>query len=262
MASRGLSTRDAYWGQWTPDFGTRYSGEVLDARFNEHPFPSARLPDTWSGPEMLLTDWTLAGTVVKGPPPRSFTPLLSIYDGHQREVLFLGAFGENLLLRERMRAQDFRLDQPEFMAYDVLADVEVGDTMVVAGRRVGHDRCLVVGEQETCSLGFTPGRLWGLLGYPSNISTFFGGAVDVLWLVALFFPLGFFARTPPRALLNAGIAGGVMAVAVGVTRLVPGPWTEVLAGLAGVTAGLAAAALLRFTATTGRPSPRASDGST
>src|SRR5690606_19163695 len=89
-------TDEAYWGQWTPDFGTgtRYPGAVLDARFNAHPFPSARLPASWSGADMLRTDWTLEGSVLKEGVPRSYTSVLSIYDGQQREILYLGAFRE------------------------------------------------------------------------------------------------------------------------------------------------------------------------
>src|SRR5690606_12060215 len=145
-------TDDAYWGQRTPAFGpgTEYTGTVLEARFNGHPFPSARLQDSWSGPEMLREDWELSGLVVKGATPEQFTSILSIYDGHQREVLYFGAFRERLLLRERFRAQDLRLDQPELVAFGALEPAAVGDTVRLAARRSGAERCIAVDGRETC----------------------------------------------------------------------------------------------------------------
>lgn len=252
-------TDEAYWGQWTPDFGTgtRYPGAVLDARFNAHPFPSARLPASWSGADMLRTDWTLEGSVLKEGVPRSYTSVLSIYDGQQREILYLGAFREHLVLRERMRAQDLRLDRPQLLAADVLSPVGVGDTMRVTASRAGDDRCVAVDHAETCGLGFTAGRLWTLLGAPAHASSWLLRTVDSLWLLALFFPVGLFAGSGRRALVHTALALVIAAVGVGLTRLGVGPWTETAAAVTGAAVGHAAGALLRRVAARGsRPSSR------
>ncbi len=250
-------TNDAYWGQRTPSFGpgTRYTGTVLEARFNEHPFPTDRLPDSWSSPAMLLEDWELSGSVVKGRPPDRFTSILSIYDGHQREVLYFGAYRERLFLRERLRAQDFLLDQPELTAFGALEPVSVGDTVRLAARRSGAERCISVDERETC-LAFTPGRLWGLLAWGSSRPEWYRRAVDTLWLAGLFFPIGLFARTWRHVLLHGGLAIVFLAAAVGVTRLVPGPRSELLAALAGLVLGLAGAHLLRYLGSPGSSDER------
>ncbi|MDZ7781376.1 MAG: VanZ family protein [Gemmatimonadota bacterium] len=258
-------TDEAYWGQWTPYFGpgTRYPGTVLDARFNGHPFPSGKLPDSLRAREAMRDDWTLVGTVEKGPRPGWITSVLSIYDGRQDEILYLGAYREHLLLRERLRAQDWHLDRPELVAWDILAPVAEGDTMRVSARRAGSDRCLAVDEREVCGLGFTTGRLWSLLLYPASAPRWMRALADFGVLFTLFLPLGLLAPSARGAVLNAAVASGLIAFAVASTRLSFDWLLEPFGALSGLALGYAAAWALRWAGDelATRASPPTSSGS-
>lgn len=256
-------TDEAYWGQWTPDFGpgTRYTGTVLAAAFNGRPFPSARLPPSTAGRDELLRDWTLTGTVQKGPPTGIATSVLSIFDGRQEEILYLGAHKEHLLLRERLRAQDWRLDRPELVSWDALAPVAEGRAMRLSTRRVGDDRCLGVDGHEVCDLGFTPGRLWSLLLYPSGAPPWLQRLADGAWMFVLFLPIGLFASSRRSALADMVLAAGLVALAAAATRLLLDPLLELAGAFMGVLFGYAvAAALCRIGGGTARCHPSSPRG--
>jgi hypothetical protein len=200
--------------------------------------------------------------------------VLSIFDAHQREILYLGAYQEHLLLRERLRAQDWHLDRPELVVFEALATRSVGDTLRVAARRAGSARCLSVNDEEVCGLAFTPGRLWSLLLYPSVAPPRVQRMADLAFMLALFVPLGLGANSLRRAGINAAIAAAVMTMAIASTRLHPDPLIEPIGALAGVALGYAAGAALRRsrsgaseengaptdTSPLTSPSPRASPG--
>lgn len=240
-------TQAEYFGQWTPNHGRgqRYRGSVIEAQFNGQPFLDGRLPDEWDLPEAMLADWALTGTVRKGPPPPWIASILSIFDGDEQEILYLGASGEHLLLRERLRAQDWGLDRPELVSFNALARVDVGDTMRVAARRAGADRCLSVNGAETCDLGFTPGRLWSLLLYPGSAPPWMQRTADGAWLFVLFAPLGLFASSLRGVVATAGLAGGGVILAVATTRLTLDPFLEPAGALLGLIFGFGFAWALR-----------------
>lgn len=241
-------TDAAYWGQWTPDFGpgTRYPGEVLTAELNGRAFPSYQLPEALSDPGIFRTDWRLEGRVQKGEPPGSVTSVLSIFDAQQDEILYLGAFREHLVLRERLRAQDWHLDRPELVAWELLAPVPGGDAMRVAARREGDDRCLAVDEREACGLGFTTSSLWSLLLYPASAPRWMRTLAGLGVMFVLFFPGGLLAGSWATALVHGLLTASLMAAAIATTRLGFAPVLEVPGAVAGLVGGYLLAAGLRW----------------
>jgi hypothetical protein len=171
--------------------------------------------------------------------------VLSIFDGHRREILYLGAYREHLLLRERLRAQQWRLHRPELVALEALGTMDVGDTLHVAARRAGADRCLAVNGAEVCGLAVTPGRLWSLLTYPTGAPRWVQRVADAALMLALFLPLGLCAPSWRAAGVNGLVAAALMAGAVAWTRLTPDLVVEPLAGLGGLALGYATAVVLR-----------------
>jgi len=246
-------TPKPYWGQWTPELGgARYGGTVLEARFDGRPFPRTRFPPDSDPARALRSDWALSGTVIKGPPPGQVVSVLSISDGDGEEILYLGAYQEHLLLRERLRAQEWRLHRPELVAPDALATAGAGDTLDVSARRAGADRCLAVNGAEVCGLAFTPGRLWSLLTYSTGASRWMQRVADAALIVLLFLPLGVCAPSWRAAGANGLVAAALMAAAVAWTRLVPDFLVESVAALGGLALGVAAAATLRHWGAPGR----------
>jgi hypothetical protein len=227
-----------YVGQWTPElrYMAPYGGAVERARLDSVPIPQGSFPMDHDARSLLRGDWTLEATAVKGPPPASLAPVLGIYRGREREIVMVGATGEDLVYRERSRARIFRLDQPDLRLPDGLAAIPVGRSMELAVRRRGPSRCLAVDGQESCP-GFTPGRAWSLLMYPEDASEGARRWVDLLWMALLLAPVGF-GSDGVRGVGARGafVAAGVL-VALAVTRLVISPWGEVVAGLLGLVGG-------------------------
>jgi hypothetical protein len=254
-------TRDAYWGQWTPDLGSMapYEGLLLHASLNGDSFPRARFPAERDPYYELLVDWTFQARVLKGPPPRTLSPIASIYDGHQRAILIVGARGEDLVLRERTRARALRLDSPDLRWLHVLRGAAVGDTLRLEVRRHGADRCMAVNDSVKCGFAFTPGRTWGLLMYPLGSTARFLEDNDVAWPFVLFLGLGLLGRSLLQVAASGFLAGATIAAASAVTRLAVGPWTETLGAMAGLACGYGCARALRWIARTienTRPAPQ------
>ena len=230
--------RERYWGQWTAELGSmpQYRGTLLEASLGPLDVPPGRFPDGGDPRSILSGPFELRGLVVKGPPPPSLSPIVSIYDGVQREVVLLGADGEDLVWRERTRAAVARLDQPDLRLPGALAGVRVGDTVRLAVSRDGGERCLAAGERLRCGLGFTPGRTWSLLLWLDAAPERAWRVLDALWLALLLGPTGFLTRRG-RRWGDVALAGAGLALAVGVTRLVAPPPLELLGALAGLGAG-------------------------
>jgi len=236
-----------YWGQWTPALGymPQYSGRILNASLSGRPFPSYRLPDEPPHRRLLEDGWELRGSVVAGEGPRSVAPILSVYDQNLQEIVLLGAHRDDLVYRERTLGKAMRFDSPDVRVLGGLAGVQPGDTMLVAGRREG-ELCLQVGDVERCGAGVTPGRTWGLLLYLEGPPESFRRTLDLLWLMVLFSPIGFWVVGRRGWMWGMGIGFGGAAFAVAATPLILPGLLEPAAGLLGVLVGAAGAAGVRW----------------
>lgn len=230
---------DDYWGQWMPDLGwmPQYDGVVLSAELNGRPMPSRRLDRERPHRRLLEGDWELEGRIVVGPPPEAVSPILSVYDGRQREALLVGAHRDALVFREWTIGKRLRFDAPDVRVPGAFAPLQPGDTTSIGAGRAAGTTCLWLGETERCGVGVTPGRTWGLLLFVEGPPEPFREVTDLLWLVGLFLPVGFFAGG--RADLAAGTALGVggLLLATATTAVIPGPWREIAACLVGVAIG-------------------------
>jgi VanZ like family len=233
-------TRDDYFGQWTPDLGRmpQYDGSIVQARFNGEPFPPGGLmQQPPPHRDLLKGDWSLDGLLSIGSPTAAVSPILSIYDGHQREVLLLGVHGDDLVFRESTLATLLRFDTPDVRIFGAFGSLARGDTVGISVYRAGGTTCLGLSTLRRCGLGVTPGRTWGLLLYLEGPTESARIALDVLWLVALFFPIGLFGSTVGRVAAGGMIASLGGAIAVFATPLILGPWYQALACCAGLVLG-------------------------
>lgn len=232
-------TDDDYWGQWMPDLGSmpQYQGSVLEAELNGRPLPSRRIDREGPHRELLEEDWALSGHIVTGPEPPAVSPILSIYDGRQREVLLVGAHRDALVFRERTLGDALRFDSPDVRLPGAFTPFEPGDSTTIGASRSGSTTCLRLGPTEECGVGVTPGRTWGLLLYVEGPGEPFRELVDLLWLCGLFLPVGFFA-SGTRDLVGAWLLGSSgLILAIVLTPLVVGPWHHVAASLLGAVSG-------------------------
>ena len=254
-----------YYLQWTADLGNLevYEGEVLSTRVGplDLPGPPGPMERSDSIRALLRDGATLETTIRAGPPPAGLAPIFSIYDHRQREIILLGADGQDLVYRHRSNAAEIRLDGAEIRFQDALADVAAGEVVTLsvspdtAGPAPGtRGYRASVDSRVVRSPGFTAGRTWTLLFYRPGWGVGLSRILDLVWLAALFLPAGLLGSRlrdcGPAALL--AVAGLLV-----VPPLLGFPTTSVagtLAALGGVAAGYAVARLSR-TPASGGPAP-------
>lgn len=209
--------RSVYWVQQAPELGQfeRFPGEVLEARaggLRLAPGPMSTA-DRRALVGALLGGPRLEATARFGPPTRGLAPVLSVFDGRQREIFVLGQDGDGLVFRMRRRADRARFHRPELRAPGLLARMPVGDTVTlrvrptdalrragarsVAGGRAGSGAsegrdaeahatagesglCLEAGDRRRCGLGHRAGRGWALLLGPGPAADLARGAEAVV----------------------------------------------------------------------------------
>ena len=207
-----------YWIQHAPDLGqfARFRGTVLSARSGGVDLPAGRLAasDRRSLGSVLARGPHLAARVRLGDPPAGLAPVLSVFDGRQREILVLGQDGRDLVFRLRRRAADLGLRRPEIRASGLLAGLSAGETVVLAvrpdPRRAAGGLCLRAGPSRRCGLGHRAGSGWSLLVGPVAAPGT-ARALDAAWIALLLLPLGFWAR--PRAGWRTGLLAALGALA-------------------------------------------------
>ncbi len=229
------------YAQWTPDLGhlAPYDGSVLDAELAGVPLPPPRLDDSPGVARLLRDGGPLRITAIAGTPPPSLASIFSIYDDRQREVILVGADGDDLVLRVRTRAAALRLDHPDLRLPGALAGVRPGDTIAItvegqpgrAGFCVGLDgKVLSCGPRNPVGIG------WSLLLYSERFPKAMGFLLSTGWVAALVAPIAFWARRRWESALAAVILlAALVAAAAGATAV-----AFTAADAIGLTAGIAA----------------------
>src|SRR5690606_3562033 len=230
-----------YYAQWTPDLGhlAPYDGSVLDAELAGVPLPPPRLHDSRGVARLLREGGPLRITAIAGAPPPSLASIFSIYDDRQREVILVGADGDDLVLRVRTRAAALRLDHPDLRLPGALAGVRPGDTLAITveGRPGRAGFCVGLNGNVSCGPRHPLGIGWALLLYSERFPKTIGFLLSAAWVAALVAPTAFWARRRWESalaaviLLAALVAAAAGAPAVGFTA----------ADALGIAAGIAAA---------------------
>jgi hypothetical protein len=233
--------RARYHGLWTPDLGhlERYRGRILDASLEAVHIEPGPIAARSHVRELLQSraGYGLSVRALAGPPPQRLAPLFAIFDEEKREIVLVGADREDLVLRVRTRAADWRFDQPD-LRLAAFEHVKSGDTLHVRVlARAGHYS--INGIER----GFTVGIGWALLMYPESLP--FKGAVSALWICVLFVPAGFWLRTRVDGMTAAlGVVAGLVLVPA-TTPLLRTPAAQWMAAGLGLLVGAALHVLLR-----------------
>lgn len=196
----------------------------------------------------LLRSRLLAGAPthvagVAGKPVPGLAPLLMLLDSRGDEVLLLGLDRSELVFRFRTRASTLRLDQPDLRLAVPPEALRLGTRFNARAWRTERGFCLAFDRVTDCSLGFSLGETWSIFYYPGSLSPAAKLLLTLLWVGALFVPVGFWLKRPMDALI---ILPPVMAAMIALPRLLhcaPTPPAQILAVLAGVLLGRALARL-------------------
>jgi VanZ like protein len=137
------------------------------------------------------------------------------------------------------------LDQPAYYVRGLFAGETTADPIQVDVSRRWTGWCVRVGGLERCRIGPTLGRGWSVLMYPSVIAhRWADGLLDVVWIAALFFPLGFWTRRRGLA-LSVSSAIVLLGIAPSLVGLVPTTLSEWIGAAASMLAGFVIAQALR-----------------
>jgi hypothetical protein len=231
-----LPPRSTYFGMWTPDLRSlqRYEGRVLRASLGDLALDPGRRTDSDSLRALVLARAPIAVEGVAGPPPTTLAPVIAVYDEHRREVLLVGAVGEDLVFRYFTRAMGLGFDQPTLRLPGAFAATAVGDPFAARVVTDGRGFCLEVNAARRCGLGYSAGDGWGLLIFAESFPLALKRFLSSAWLLALAFPLGFWGRRRRESALALAIGVGTLALLPAYVGLVPTPaavWAGAGAGL-------------------------------
>ncbi len=114
LAQPALPTDADWYAQAAAELGhlDRWTGAVRGARVNAQPVPFQLRPERVLSARTADARLTLSAEVGAARPTRRLAPIVSVYDGQQREVAVLGGAGDELLLRVRTRAGAMGLRDP------------------------------------------------------------------------------------------------------------------------------------------------------
>jgi hypothetical protein len=219
--------------QWTPALGhyETYEGEIREATFGGIPTPSRRYPDAEELEAMLLAGALLRVEFEAGRPPTRLAPIYNIFTEARKEVLVLGARGDDLAVKLPLLAARMRLDRPELRLPGALEGISSGQHLRLEFRLEDDGACMGVTPAATgasmagdpslmrasCGIRPTLAQGWTLLLFPGVLPSWALRAVGVLWLMGLAVIPGFFAR-------SVGWAAGIGA-AIGILALMGPQWT-------------------------------------
>ena len=232
-------SEDVYYGGWTPRFGHLewYGGRVLQASVDGLEIPSGVLGNSPQVRQQLLSDAGIHVLARAGPRPLGLAPLFTIHDRHQREILLLGIDRDDIVFRYRTRAVAWGFIGPEIRARGALRRIAWREplTVIVHPARYGH--CVSVNATEHCGLGYTIGTGWALLLDNQPVSLWLRPTLNVVWLVALFFPTGLWVRFGWAFAAAAALSLVSLLLLPTPIGLLPTPWAELFGALAGFAAG-------------------------
>ncbi len=220
---------------WTPKLHQLewYHARGLHVTLGSMTLRAGEIPPTPEFRRLLRTGAPLRIEAIAGSRVRSLGPLFVVADEREREVLLIGPDRDDLVLRYRTHASEWRLDQPDLRLRGALARVVRGDTLVIEATRSTSGICLMLNGTGTCRLGYTIGSGWALLLFPEHFPPWLQQLLGAAWVGAFLIPVGIWSRKRPETLLAAGILVAGLFFLPGRSGLLPTPPLQLLgAGVA------------------------------
>ena len=215
----------------------RYRGRIVDATVGGQRLAPWREFHPDQARAALLARGPVRLDVEVGPPPHSLAALLTVLGAGREEIVYLGAIGEDVVVREYRLASALKFHTPERRVAHVLSGLQPGDTVQLVLEGSGGGRCLTLGAVHQCGLDVPLSRAWTLVAGLDGLPAPLRATADVVWMLALFAPLGLWSA---RRYLPVGAAlalGGALLLVPVVTRTVFVSWGFAVVALLGVAAG-------------------------
>ncbi len=239
-----VSTYRAWWTPNIPQLAW-YHARGLYVTLGSVPLGAGEIPQRVDVRGLLRAGAPLHIEAIAGPRVRTLGPLFVIVDEKEREVLLIGPDRDDLVLRYRTHAAEWRLDQPDVRLRGALVGIAAGDTMVIEARLTVGGTCLMLNGTGACNLGYTIGSGWALLLFPEHFPLWLQQLLGAAWVGAMVIPVGLWARKRPETLLAAGIVVAGLLFLPGRAGLPRAPASQLAGAGAGWLLGAALQAALR-----------------
>lgn len=185
---------ERYWGQWNHQLGRydAYAGRVLEASLGNIPVPPYEVGTPAIIRRALEARRPLTLKFTVAPQTASPATLFSIGDEHEREVLWIAIYGQDLLVRWRMRAADLRLDRPSFRLNRTLEGIAAGQVVSVKIEHLPDQLIAEVDGHRTRSR-FRSSAAWTLLWQHQRMPPRLFEMLSVLWMALLTIPVAYWS---------------------------------------------------------------------
>lgn len=243
------STRPSpYFGQWqrTWPYTDRFTGKVLSFTINGSAIPDDRISDLMALRGVLLDDTVrVRATATLGGVPGRVAPIVSVANRDLGTVMLIGQRDDDVLLRLRVRASDYRLRSPELTIRNVVPRDAAArhDTLRISADLVGDEVrwCAATSRTRGCQRALLgPASAW-LFVSPFELAA--GRELPLLsalWLGVALVPAAYWsARARRRAFVALAALCGVLLVALLLTidAAGAGDWGAIGGTVAGLAIG-------------------------
>lgn len=206
------------WTRGTQRYAA-YPGAVLAASIGDHSI-YADVVTPLSAATALARGVPLEVRVQVRRAPSDMAHLLSLSRG-EADLLFLGFYQEDLVLRYSAAAGYLSLEQPSIRLENVHTELMAGDTLTVIIRRDRVGYCLRARSSEVCSRP-SAADAWLLLQNAAQFSNWVRTRVSIAWVMLMMVPIGLWSRgnrTTAVILICIGIAFGSLPALAGMAPL-------------------------------------------
>ena len=230
-----------YYLQWTPDLGNLgvYEGRVEESALGplQLPGPPGPIEQSQTVAQLIEAGAELRAETVAGPSPDRLSPIVSIYDGRQRELVLLGAVGDDFVYRYSTLGARLRLSSQQARFEDALQAVGPGEGVMIGASASEIQVCGGVGDDLTCDRGYGAGESWRHLYSPSNLPALLEAEMTAGWLTVLLLPAGMLAPDWRHRTAMAGAAAATLLVVPPLVSLAAIPVWQAILVAAAVLAG-------------------------
>lgn len=138
------ATDSPLWIQLTANLGgfDRFAGDLHAASINNGQLVGGRIPDTSNLPAVFKSDTLVVSANVSfkdalGLGQRRQAPIVSVFDGNQREIMMFAQADRHLTFRYRSHLSTLRLREPIFTLTDAFVLSDSSATLLSAARKDG-----------------------------------------------------------------------------------------------------------------------------
>jgi hypothetical protein len=234
--------RGTWYGQWAP-LGNEpkwFTGDVIEVTLGHRRLPHWRLADSEARRLELAEDTVrLRARVVSMLPPPDGLSIVALADS-TRKLIELNQGERDLSFSLRTKAALIALHSPWFVRHDIMPPL-AGDTVIVEGTYWRGNATL---NGESLELSAFDG--WSLV-MPAASGTALAVLVTILWLIAMFAPIGWYGGQVPSSAWAAAAVLVLLVDVVMMSRLggtpYPASWEVAVATLAAFAGRVAVAGL-------------------